>query len=443
MNKTRLREKWSKYCNTDNLVDECMALLKYHGHRVSEHGTCTVLDKYFTNKEPLIQQFMTSANYAGDMRIIVAADFEREIDGNAVYHFCRNFPKAINARKLMGSCKDADGKTITDYLVTGFKSGDIKSITFATKDKQKIGAFTEFGTTIASANNISEFNDWMYEFQYITDHAFAEDKNYHGVKINQGMKTSRAFNKVCVHYGADKAKEYNKLFAQYADLVADGVRHLHFVMSLNPLDYLTMSFGPNWKSCHNIADGCYKGGCVSYMLDKVSFITFVVDNLNAPIHTIPKIYRQMFYYDDKFFIQSRLYPQGKDGAVDLYKKFRVIVQNEFVSILNLNENNWIHTSNSKSRGIVQAYSTNTGNHYPDASSREDCGVFYPAETQAESLVHNPINIGHQSICFYCGADDHMDSGKLSHSSCRVPTDATIEEPDDDDEDEIDDDFNWD
>ena len=66
MAKHDLSEKWSKYCNTDKLVDDIMELLRENGHRCSEHGVCVLLDTYFTNKEPLIKLFMTSKHYIGD-----------------------------------------------------------------------------------------------------------------------------------------------------------------------------------------------------------------------------------------------------------------------------------------------------------------------------------------------------------------------------------------
>ena len=33
-----------------------------------------------------------------------------------------------------------------------------------------------------------------------------------------------------------------------------------------------------------------------------------------------KIYRNMFHYNNGFLVQGRIYPQGNDGATDLYKK---------------------------------------------------------------------------------------------------------------------------
>ena len=87
MNKRELSTKWSKYCDTDKLVDDAMALLTEYNHRNTEEGVCAMLDKYFTNKEPLIKMFMTSKNYIGDMRIAVEREFLRGVNNSEINNF--------------------------------------------------------------------------------------------------------------------------------------------------------------------------------------------------------------------------------------------------------------------------------------------------------------------------------------------------------------------
>ena len=63
MNKSELKTMWGKYVDTDKLVDDIMTLLTTYNHRNSEHGVCTMLHTFFTNKEPLIQKFISSLLY--------------------------------------------------------------------------------------------------------------------------------------------------------------------------------------------------------------------------------------------------------------------------------------------------------------------------------------------------------------------------------------------
>ena len=97
MNKAYLKQKWSKYCDTDKLVDDMMETLTKYRHRNSEHGVCVVLDTYFTNKEPLINMFMNSNHYVGDMRIVAKKGIG--FDG-----FDRRFPLRIQRSRGLAAC---------------------------------------------------------------------------------------------------------------------------------------------------------------------------------------------------------------------------------------------------------------------------------------------------------------------------------------------------
>lgn len=351
MTKHDLSEKWSKYCNADKLVYDIMELLMENGHRCSEHGVCVLLDTYFTNKEPLIKLFMTSKHYIGDMRIAVEKEFDRTIDANQIREFFYHIDEKLHTDEML-EFKDSKGKTMFDYLKTGKKVLTIAELPDANSTEKKLTKMRQFiaddGSTADSYEKRLRFDRYMNYFKNTprpvmpTDYHFDEKAPL----LKEGTKMSRAFNKVCTYYGVDKLHPktidgktvypYNKVFAEYADMVSDLKRKMQFIISLNPLDYLTMSNGINWKSCHNIFDGCYKAGTISYMLDATSIITFVVQGINDDIHKIPKVYRQMYHYKDNLFVQSRLYPQGNDGATDLYEKFRGFMIKEFSSLLRVN-----------------------------------------------------------------------------------------------------------
>ena len=192
---------------------------------------------------------------------------------------------------------------------------------------------------------------------------------------------------------------------------------MNFIISLNPLDYLTMSFGVSWESCHNIRAGGWKGGCLSYMLDNTSIITFVVNGIEGPIHKIPKVYRQMFHYDEDMFVQSRLYPQGNDGAVNLYDKFRGFVTEEFSNMLNVSDE-W---DTKEETYNTETHINSEGSHYRDYGYNRNCRTFYH-RTKVNKVTGHKMTIGRTSICTNCGRP-LTEKNMLSHGNCVVPADS--------------------
>ena len=428
MNKADLKAKWSKYCDTDKLVNNTMKLLKDYGHKYTEHGVCVLLDKYFAQKEPLIKLFATSKNYIGDMRIVVTKDFDRNINGDEIYYFFRSFHSNIDTNQMLKNT-DANGKVMMDYLFAGKHVFNLDNLPSAEMKEEQLAKLRQFdyrwGDMAANRVAFLEFSNYVNYFAgvyYSTlQKDYTADKNKKEIPLLKcGTKTSRAFNKVCNYYGVDQFKQYNKLFAQYADLVSDLSRKMRFVISLNPLDYLTMSHGVSWQSCHNIRNGGWKGGTLSYMLDTTSIITFVIDNTEGPIHTIPKYYRQMYHYENSLFIQNRLYPQGNDGATNLYEKFRGFIIEEFADLLHI-DGDW--ATNIGPGYCTQHIIESKGKHYRDYNHNSSCSIFYP-KAKANTALGHKMTIGHEGICVNCGAE-HSVSGRLNHqysSDCNFKRD---------------------
>ena len=429
MNKTNLKQRWGKYTDTDKLVDDIMKLLTECHFRNSEHGVCTELDTYFTNKEPLIKLFQKSKNYIGDMRIAVEEEFERHNDGNVIRNVVNYFGSDVGAAAIIKKKQDKFGKTIEDYLYTGvthIKATDLENkstLKKFTKRKESIVQFNSDGYTYDSCDKYWKFDYAIRGFGNINVSNLTEEhvaeilKRDNTLKIKAGMKTSRAFNHLCHTYGVDESERYNKAFAKYADLVSGIKRKLKFVISLNPYDYLTMSFGNSWSSCHNIKNhGGWCGGTLSYMLDSTSIITYCVGK-DDNVQTDDKIYRNMFAYGENMLLQSRIYPQGNDGNTDLYGVFRRLVQAELAELLELKNNAW-YTNIGPS--VCKSVTVSSGVHYKDYHSNQSANISYPVEKANEIKFDHALQIGHRGICAHCG--EYIDSSStVSHSSCLIRT----------------------
>lgn len=428
MNKADLKSKWSKFTDTDKLVDDIMKLLKSNKWRCTEHGVCTMLEEYFNNKAGLIEMLQKSDNYVGDMRIVKMHGFHRDRSNYEVSQFCSDFAKNVCADKVILKNKNSNGKTIVDCLQTGverFNVDELEKESFTEKLNiftNEIDVFDNNGNTRESAKAYREFTDIIYRFRNISTSTLSSSNANNiknavlekRIKVAEGMKTSRAFNHVCSLYNVDSAEKYNKLFTYYADMMSDLKRQLQYVISVNPYDYLAMSLGNSWSSCHSIAThGGWCGGTISYMLDETSIVTFCVDK-DDDVQTAPKIYRNMFHYGENMLMQSRVYPQGNDGNTDLYKVFRELMQEEMATMLDIRENKWDVYTGSK---VCQDATTSIGFHYKDYQSNSSCNISVPAEKRSETSINTgDLHVGAVSICVDCGEPNTMRNA-LHHYTC--------------------------
>lgn len=141
-----------------------------------------------------------------------------------------------------------------------------------------------------------------------------------GHKINKGMKISRCLKFLLSGEQLDKLQIAFSRFNQ--SLEAKG----RIEISIEPMDILSMSLNRTreWRSCHNIIDGEYSAGPISYLLDSSTVIGQVILDGKGSVpgtENIPdKIWRQMIYFDEAFewAVFARQYPSvNKQYATQL------------------------------------------------------------------------------------------------------------------------------
>lgn len=254
--------------------------------------------------------------------------------------------------------------------------------------------------------------------QYIDDEIVAKlDEICPSIHAHKGQKMSRVVNKLLSYIGYDKLPDYNRMFAKYADALNPLQITRHTVLSVNPLDYLTMSFGNSWASCHTIDkenkrgmpnsyEGMYSSGTVSYMLDSPSMVFYTVDASydGNEFWNEPKINRQMFHWGEDKLIQGRLYPQDNDGNNSVYTPYREIVQSIMSELFGFT-NLW---TASRGTGASAKYVVSEGTHYKDYECYDNCTLSRPKGNENE----NDITIGHDPICIDCG-EEHDEQDNIS------------------------------
>ena len=222
---------------------------------------------------------------------------------------------------------------------------------------------TYAGFTINECGRVTGFFDSLY---YTLDKLRSENTNGNeiitypqGFKDTWGYRDMRRANEICARkLGApefsvnishrkiakilneyfhamaiDRAGCYNKEFAKLSDALSAKKSKAKIVFSLNICDYVTMSHGNSWTSCHSFErHGGWHAGSLSYALDNVTIVAYglPVDSENKDLYAQRKLFRQLFMLsnDSESFVQSRMYPA--DGVYMPH-----IIHSSFVDLLNV------------------------------------------------------------------------------------------------------------
>lgn len=262
-------------------------------------------------------------------------------------------------------------------------------------------------------------------------------------RVSENQKWSRVISKVSHYYGLDKIKHVETKVATYHDLrgrehtvtrtkdtgwaskfaqFADAVNPLKVKMdtfiSLNPLDFMLMSNGTNWTSCHHLSKyrdcrtgdytGCYSGGANGLSKDEVTVVMFTTKKCKheSDYTFIPKNQRCLFQIGKDKLIQGRVYPDGRDGATSNARDiFRQVLQRVITECLDV-PNLWelVQTDSTKSiysTEVIDKYVIGAGDHYEDYLHYDDSTISFLHDGDKRKNSER-ITIGHPQTCPICG-----------------------------------------
>lgn len=379
-----------------SLLKDMEHLLDEYDYDYTDEALNKIIDTWAENKADLITAFKKHPNYLeGKFMIAFSHDYARRVDARGIIAFRRwvlNPDNALAVREFMP-------EEMREYVIDN-------------------GLFLP-----------SEIFDSLrgmegYQSQYITAGQAGDfNKAYANINACEGQKLSRVMNKLLTYVGYNKLPDYNREFAKYADAINPLQITRHTILSVNPLDYLTMSFGNSWASCHTIDktnkrnmpnsyQGMYSSGTVSYMLDKPSMVFYTVDaSYNGnDFWNEPKICRQMFHWAEEKLVQGRLYPQDNDGDDSVYAPYREIVQKIMSEIFDM-PNLW---TVSKGTCAASKYVNSDGTHYRDYENFCNCTLSRPKGSENEKY----FTIGHMPICIKCG-EEHSKDDNISCCASKV------------------------
>lgn len=371
----------------EKLVKQMKELLAEYGYCYTSEAVEKIVKTWASNKADLITAFKKHPNYkAGQYMIAFDYNYERKLDPSETSKFVKWFccrERITELRTLLSEemieQANSEDAIIPRYIYNFFENDVPEMVcTFITKEMEEHinGVFPE-------------------------------------VRAREGQKTNRVVGKICRLYKIDQLTDYQRMYARYADSLTPLIITRHTALSINPMDYLTMSFGNSWASCHTIDksnkrgmpnsySGCYSSGTISYMLDGSSMVFYTVDGAydGNKLYLEPKLTRQMFHWGEDKLVQARLYPQGNDGDGSVYTPNRAIVQEIMATIME-QPNLW-----TLKKGIdkVSPYIESHGTHYRDYLNFNDCNISLLQSKANE----NSFIIGHKPICVECG-NEHNDA----------------------------------
>lgn len=240
--------------------------------------------------------------------------------------------------------------------------------------------------------------------------------------LKEGARTTRIFRKIidaCLENNDLRVdnKTIEQLFAKYADAVTPKTVTKTAVISLNFCDFLLMSNGNSWSSCHYINThglfhdggdettyhGMYRRGTLSYAEDDCSFLFYTVPTkLEEDNHLTPKIDRMVCQYKSGYLVTGKLYP---NNSRELSNKIRHLIQDTLASLVDV-PSQWAVTRDIYSINKGLKTCDNRG-HYPDYAYEHQ----NPTRSRLKPLVPTnevdeyapPImTIGYPGYCVCCG-----------------------------------------
>jgi len=118
---------------------------------------------------------------------------------------------------------------------------------------------------------------------------------------------------------ADYKRYLNVTFDRLCTMLITKEETLNVIISTNIFDFITMSWGNSWRSCHYYVDGDYRVGCFNLALDYTTALIFTENDQGE------KINRQTVNFIDNKIVYGRIYG---DNNVDLFSAIQSHLSNE-------------------------------------------------------------------------------------------------------------------
>ena len=407
--------------DTEDIVKESVDLLTSREWDVTPLGVKTNLETSLFNKDKKLLAFRENPYYNGNLQLVMPMRVRRNtsfIDAkgciNEMIDGVYNEPRDITP----------DGKCASDFIkeAPGKKWVTVNEIEIinATQAITKT-LFEKFDRNCLSYESKQLFNRMENALDTIKCNMDERISEFVANRLNEifelekkkfvaGQKTSKVVNRI-LNMSRNYQEYYNDLFTRFGNYVNSYETDGYFVVSLNFLDYLRMSDGVSWSSCHttdwkntrrlpNSYHGAFVQGSLSYANDGVSMVAYIIEAKGAdathPDRTY-KINRCMFHVSDDFkqIIQGRVYPNGREdsscmGIYDMYF-------DNFLKIMGLNKDDYHYVGRACDDAIINT----CGANYQDYFEYSDPRLFL-----ADGKENARMFIGYEA--YSCNTGEELD-----------------------------------
>jgi hypothetical protein len=223
------------------------------------------------------------------------------------------------------------------------------------------------------------------------------------------------------HEDGDRSfQSFEKLYAKFADTLSELTIKKVTLVSLHFCDFMLMSNGNSWSSCHYINSnnifhesstssysGCYKQGCLSYALDEPSFLFYTLPDTydGEEYYREQKINRMCCQYNDGILVTGKCYPNNEDSYITRYRQ---TLQFIISSIENI-PNSWTFSRNVNRITSLVTTEYNSA-HYRDYEKSDQKPTISICKGHGIDL-DNLMTIGHEAYCVHCGEELDSDDEK--------------------------------
>lgn len=362
-------------------------------------------------------------DYMGKLRNIIVT-----LDSDAFFTY--RGMKASQIREEYEQWKNRKHILENTYIVEGYRCFDREAMNKISKLRKLISDIKNWAYAELSCK---KENEPLLEPVVIDDLVlgYIEQSELPIRGIRAGQKLNKVINKILTETGVkDKWSEYNRQTARLGEAASPLKFTKYTIISANPVDYLRMSFGKSWKSCHTPDkkgyyrpsdggegySGMHASGTLSYLQDSSSVVMYTVDEKydGKDYEMEPKLERCMFHLGEGKFVMGRVYPQGTDGAKEVYVQWRNIFQQIIAECMGV-PNYW-RTNKERDEKLRQIWST--GTHYRDYEYGycDIAGWSYLKPDADTKPSERKINIGSYPICPCCG-NEHEVEDNLECKDC--------------------------